>query len=81
MTRFKVRFPKPLYPGEPMTARIWKIDDGEALFRTLNPETGDIILDQGIVDLICGRRLFKVFDVWAFFENRADRECVAGKEN
>jgi excisionase family DNA binding protein len=26
------------------------------------------------------RRLFKDKDVWAFFENQADRECVSGKE-
>lgn len=27
------------------------------------------------------RRLFKESDVWAFFENQADREYVFGKEN
>jgi excisionase family DNA binding protein len=27
------------------------------------------------------RRLFKCSDVWAFFENRADRKCVARKES
>jgi excisionase family DNA binding protein len=25
------------------------------------------------------RRLFKETEVWAFFDNRADRKCVAGK--
>jgi excisionase family DNA binding protein len=29
--------------------------------------------------LIGTRRLFKEKDVWAFFENQADRKCVAGK--
>ena len=31
--------------------------------------------------VIGSRRLFKDTDVWAFFENRADRRYVAGKEN
>lgn len=31
--------------------------------------------------LIGNRRLFKEDDVWAFFENRADRKCVVGKED
>ncbi len=30
--------------------------------------------------LIGSRRLFKEADVWAFFENQADRNCVARKE-
>jgi excisionase family DNA binding protein len=31
--------------------------------------------------LIGNRRLFKESDVWAFFENQADWDCVALKEN
>ena len=31
--------------------------------------------------VIGNRRLFKEEDVWAFFENQADRKCVFGKEN
>ena len=31
--------------------------------------------------VIGSRRLFKEEDVWSFFENRADRKCVAGEEN
>ena len=30
--------------------------------------------------LLGNRRLFKVEDVWAFFENQVDRRCVFGKE-
>ena len=30
--------------------------------------------------VVGNRRLFKDSDVWAFFENRADRNCVARKE-
>ena len=31
--------------------------------------------------VIGNRRLFKEVDVWAFFENQADRGYVFGKEN
>ena len=31
--------------------------------------------------VIGSRRLFKELDVWAFFENQADRGYVFGKEN
>ena len=30
--------------------------------------------------VVGNRRLFKDSDVWAFFENQADRKCVARKE-
>lgn len=30
--------------------------------------------------LLGNRRLFKEIDVWEFFENQAERECVTGKE-
>lgn len=31
--------------------------------------------------VIGNRRLFKEAEVWLFFENRADRKCVAEKES
>lgn len=31
--------------------------------------------------MIGNRRLFKEKDVWMFFENQADKKCVAGKEH
>ena len=30
MIRFRVRFSKPLYPGQPIKTQIWKMDDGTA---------------------------------------------------
>ena len=30
--------------------------------------------------VVCNRRLFREDDVWAFFENQADRKYVFGKE-
>ncbi len=50
MTRFRTRFSKALYPGVPIKTQIWKIEEGKALFRTINAETGDVIIDRGIVE-------------------------------
>jgi NAD(P)-dependent dehydrogenase (short-subunit alcohol dehydrogenase family)/acyl dehydratase/putative sterol carrier protein len=50
MTRFSVRFSRPLYPGTPFTTRIWKTEEGRALFRTVNGETGEVVMDQGVVE-------------------------------
>jgi NAD(P)-dependent dehydrogenase (short-subunit alcohol dehydrogenase family)/acyl dehydratase/putative sterol carrier protein len=50
MTRFKVRFSKPLYPGVPIKTQIWKDKEGKAFFRTINAETGDVVIDRGIVE-------------------------------
>jgi NAD(P)-dependent dehydrogenase (short-subunit alcohol dehydrogenase family)/acyl dehydratase/putative sterol carrier protein len=52
MTRFRVRFSKTLYPGVPMRTQIWKIEEGKAVFRTLNAETGEVVIDQGIVEWV-----------------------------
>ncbi|MGD9320394.1 MAG: MaoC/PaaZ C-terminal domain-containing protein, partial [Desulfobacteraceae bacterium] len=50
MTRFRLRFSRPLYPGVPIKTQIWKIEEGKALFRTINNETGEVVLDRGIVE-------------------------------
>jgi len=50
MTRFRNRFSKPLYPGVPIKTQIWKIDEGKALFRTVNAETNEVVIDRGIVE-------------------------------
>jgi len=50
MTRFRNRFSKPLYPGVPIKTQIWKVDSGKALFKTVNAETGEVVLDRGIVE-------------------------------
>ncbi|NIO05395.1 MAG: short-chain dehydrogenase, partial [Proteobacteria bacterium] len=50
MTRFRVRFSKPLYPGVPIKTQIWKTEEGKALFRTINADTGDTVIDRGIVE-------------------------------
>ncbi|MEE9420394.1 MAG: SDR family NAD(P)-dependent oxidoreductase [Desulfatiglandaceae bacterium] len=50
MSRFRVRFSRTLYPGESVTTQIWKMDEGRALFRTINADNGDVVIDQGIVE-------------------------------
>ncbi len=50
MTRFSNRFSKTIYPGTPVKTQIWKIDEGKALFRTINAETGQTVIDRGIVE-------------------------------
>ncbi|MBI5569421.1 MAG: SDR family NAD(P)-dependent oxidoreductase [Desulfomonile tiedjei] len=48
--RFRNRFSKTLYPGIPFKTQIWKIEEGTALFRTINAETGEVVIDRGIVE-------------------------------
>ena len=59
MTRFRNRFSKALYPGQPIKTQIWKIEDGKALFQTINAETGEVVLDRGIVEWISREELQK----------------------
>ncbi|MFH1240994.1 MAG: SDR family NAD(P)-dependent oxidoreductase, partial [Pseudomonadota bacterium] len=50
MSRFRVRFSRTLYPGVPITTQIWKVEEGRALFRTINAKSGETVIDQGIVE-------------------------------
>jgi NAD(P)-dependent dehydrogenase (short-subunit alcohol dehydrogenase family)/acyl dehydratase/putative sterol carrier protein len=50
LTRFRNRFSRPLYPGQPIKVQIWKIEEGRALWRTLNVETGEVTIDRGLVE-------------------------------
>jgi NAD(P)-dependent dehydrogenase (short-subunit alcohol dehydrogenase family)/acyl dehydratase/putative sterol carrier protein len=50
MTRLRNRFTKVLYPGEPIKTQIWKLEEGLAVFRTVNAETGAVVLDRGLVE-------------------------------
>ncbi|RPI52199.1 MAG: short-chain dehydrogenase, partial [Chloroflexi bacterium] len=54
LARFKNRFSRPLYPGEPIKTQIW-VDseaDGRAYWRTVNAETGDVVIDRGLVEWV-----------------------------
>jgi len=50
LTRFKNRFSSALYPGQPIKTQIWKIEEGKALFRTLDAETGKVVIDRGVAE-------------------------------
>ena len=48
--RMACRFTKPLYPGMPLKTLIWKTEDGKAIWRVQNMETGDIVIDLGVFE-------------------------------
>jgi len=50
MKRFRNRFSRPIYPGVPIKTQIWLIEDGKALFRTVNADNGEAVIDRGIVE-------------------------------
>jgi NAD(P)-dependent dehydrogenase (short-subunit alcohol dehydrogenase family)/acyl dehydratase/putative sterol carrier protein len=50
LVRFRNRFSRVLYPGEAIKTQIWVLEEGLALFRTVNAETGKAVLDRGIVE-------------------------------
>jgi NAD(P)-dependent dehydrogenase (short-subunit alcohol dehydrogenase family)/acyl dehydratase/putative sterol carrier protein len=52
MSRFRVRFYRPLYPGVPIRTEIWKLEEGRAVFRTVNVQNGDVVLDRGVVEWV-----------------------------
>ncbi len=48
--RLDCRFKRPLYPGVPIKTLIWKIDAGKALWRVINAESGEVVMDNGIFE-------------------------------
>jgi NAD(P)-dependent dehydrogenase (short-subunit alcohol dehydrogenase family)/acyl dehydratase/putative sterol carrier protein len=48
--RLDCRFKRPLYPGVPIKTLIWEIDDGKALWRVINAESGEVVMDNGIFE-------------------------------
>ncbi|MEW5721553.1 MAG: SDR family NAD(P)-dependent oxidoreductase [Thermodesulfobacteriota bacterium] len=50
MTRFRVRFSRTLYPGQPIKTQVWKIEEGLAYFRVINAQNNDVVIDRGIVE-------------------------------
>ena len=50
IARFKNRFSRTLYPGVQIRTEIWKTDDTTAVFRTVNAETGEVVIDRGLVE-------------------------------
>ena len=48
--RLDCRFKRPLYPGVPIKTLIWEIDGGKALWRVINAESGEVVMDNGIFE-------------------------------
>jgi NAD(P)-dependent dehydrogenase (short-subunit alcohol dehydrogenase family)/acyl dehydratase/putative sterol carrier protein len=48
--RLDCRFKRPLYPGVPIKTLIWKIDDDRALWRVINAESAEVVMDNGIFE-------------------------------
>jgi NAD(P)-dependent dehydrogenase (short-subunit alcohol dehydrogenase family)/acyl dehydratase len=48
--RLDCRFKRPLYPGVPIKTLIWQIDDGQALWRVINSESGEVVIDNGVFE-------------------------------
>ncbi len=79
MTRFRNRFSKPLYPGEPIVTQIWKIDEGKALFRTLNANTGEPTIDRGVVEWVSAEEVkARAERGWIRFDDRVAVVTGAG---
>ena len=50
LAAMNARFVRPVFPGERLTTQIWQGDDGQAVFRTLNPQ-GEAVLERGIAQI------------------------------
>jgi len=68
--------------NDPQNDRILTLQEVAELLR-VHPSTVSRFARAGALKsyVIGSRRLFKELDVWAFFENQADRGYVFGKEN
>jgi NAD(P)-dependent dehydrogenase (short-subunit alcohol dehydrogenase family)/acyl dehydratase len=50
LRRLDCRFKRPLYPGRPIKTLIWKIADGQALWRVINADSGEVVMDNGVFE-------------------------------
>ena len=48
--RLECRFKRPLYPGMPIKTVIWQTDEGKALWKVINVETKEVVIDNGIFE-------------------------------
>ncbi|WDP90831.1 MAG: SDR family NAD(P)-dependent oxidoreductase [Desulfobacter sp.] len=60
--RMGCRFSKTLYPGEPIETHIWKGEEGRALWKTINKETREEIITNGIFEYGDARNEYIRFD-------------------
>ncbi|MGD2127299.1 MAG: SDR family NAD(P)-dependent oxidoreductase, partial [Desulfobacteraceae bacterium] len=50
VSRLDCRFRSPLYPGKPIKTLIWKTTKGQALWRVVNAENGEVVIDRGVFE-------------------------------
>jgi NAD(P)-dependent dehydrogenase (short-subunit alcohol dehydrogenase family)/acyl dehydratase len=48
--RLDCRFKRPLYPGMPIKTVIWQTGEGQALWKVINVETDEVVIDNGIFE-------------------------------
>src|SRR5210317_184153 len=48
--RLECRFKRPLYPGIPIKTVIWQTDPGKALWKVINVETNEVVIDNGLFE-------------------------------
>ena len=48
--RLTCRFSRPLYPGVPIKTLIWKAEEERALWRIVNAESGEAVIDNGVIE-------------------------------
>ena len=48
--RLDCRFKRPLYPGIPIKTVIWKAAEGKAVWKVVNTETEEIVIDNGVFE-------------------------------
>ena len=48
--RLECRFKRPLYPGMPIKTVIWQTDKGKALWKVINVETKEVVIDNGLFE-------------------------------
>jgi NAD(P)-dependent dehydrogenase (short-subunit alcohol dehydrogenase family)/putative sterol carrier protein/acyl dehydratase len=48
--RMDCRFTKTLYPGVPIQTLIWKTGEGKAVWRTVNAQSGAVVMDNGVFE-------------------------------
>ena len=48
--RLACRFLQALYPGEPIKTLVWRTKEGVAVWRTINANNGDVVIDRGVFE-------------------------------
>jgi len=68
-------------PGSPNTFEVLTVNEVAKSLRVHRSTVSRYAQSGELKSYKIGnRRLFKSTDVWEFFENQVDRECVSGKE-